>query len=115
MEALGRRGELRFEEECIRHGLVPMEPVGVKDYDVVVENNGDYFKVQVKSTQRKTKANRYEWNHLTGNADIFAFHILDTNDFYLIPRELIRGRKGFKINTNGKKYKMYLNNWAIFE
>lgn len=114
-ESIGTYGELVFASECVNRGYKVFNPVGNNGYDCLVECNGKYTRVQVKSTRAIESGNRYAFNINTKSkeADVYVFHVIGAGLFFIISSEEVRKRKS-TMSISKKSYK-HLNNWAIFE
>lgn len=113
---IGTTGEARFALEAIERGFTVLYPYGVRGYDCVVEWSGKFTRVQVKTTSVVDRGDRYKWKLRTSSigADIFVFHVKNTDLFYMVHPEILNSRVNYKIplrrinNDN-------LNNWEIFK
>lgn len=116
-EAIGRIGEVEFVREALSRGLNILHPDGVRSYDFVVEYDGKYTKVQVKTTMGLDENRRYRWNlsRAISYADVHAFHVLNTDVFFMMPSfEVTRLKNSFAIPLN-KIDDFKINNWDIFK
>lgn len=115
-EAIGMVGELSFTIHAIENGFTVLYPEGVHGYDCVVERNGKFTRVQIKTTSVIDDKRRYSWN-VNGahkDADVFALHVKNTDIFFLISANDLKNIKSkYKIRLNDINNK-YLNNWDIF-
>jgi hypothetical protein len=114
-ETIGTHGELVFASECLRRGYSVFNPIGNQGYDCLVENNGRYKKVQVKTT-RKDNAGRYYFavRSKSKDSEVYVFHVFNTSLFYVVPSEEVRKRKSIFCITPSKADR-WLNNWKLFE
>lgn len=116
-EAIGRIGEVEFVREALLRGLNILHPDGVRSYDFVVEYYGKYTKVQVKTTVGLDENRRYKWNlsRAVSYADVHAFHVLNTDVFFMMPSyEVLKLKHSFNIPLSKiDEYK--INNWDIFK
>jgi hypothetical protein len=115
-EAIGMVGELTFSVSAIDKGFTILWPEGVKGYDCVVEKDGKYTRVQIKTTSVISEKRRYCWN-ITGahkNADVFVLHIKGTDIFFMLHAsdEQLKSSK-YRVGLNDINNKN-LNNWDIF-
>ncbi len=90
-------------------------------YDVGVEHNGRFRRVQVESTtcQRKgaytcnitgTKRMRYA----TGKLDFFAVYLVPIDLWYIIPFELAARKSSLSLTPyNGEKFGQYMDAWHL--
>jgi hypothetical protein len=90
--------ELRFMAEATEQGLHVSKPWGdSRAYDVGVEHEEDFLRVQVKSTtyRRGTgyycqfKPHNYKKGYSLKQVDLFAAHVIPANVWYLIPASLL--------------------------
>tara|TARA_B100000902_G_C26994521_1_gene756742 strand:+ start:213 stop:680 length:468 start_codon:yes stop_codon:yes gene_type:complete len=141
----GASYEQLFAYECMQRGMDPHIPLGdFLPHDILVVNQaGNYFKVQVKGTgnackHKKTKntADRYSItairdveSHSTDSldcakVDVWAVYIQPVNQWYLIPcidmDECIKGGRTLRFyphTENGSRAitEKYRNNWEVFK
>ncbi|MGO9648408.1 MAG: group I intron-associated PD-(D/E)XK endonuclease [Terriglobales bacterium] len=122
----GEWAELRFMAEAAQRGLSVSKPWGESDrYDVGVEHNGHYQRVQVKSTLYRIKAyyrcNLKTWNrnnpYRPGEVDFFAIYIIPEDLWYIVPAAValaIKGKNiGFTPHLRGHKYECYQKAWHL--
>jgi hypothetical protein len=119
----GAIAEQLFATQAMRRGFGVSLPLGdYLPYDVILDNDGILFRVQVKSTTFK----EYEAYHFKiGNGqkskelysaddlDVFALNIFGSRDFFIIPHQHVGMHKSIRCNMNGK-YGDYYNNWNVF-
>lgn len=119
----GAIAEQMFATQAMRRGFGVSLPLGdYLPYDVILDNDGILFRIQVKSTTFK----EYEAYHFKiGNGqkskelysaddlDVFALNIFGSRDFFIIPHQHIGMHKSVRCNINGK-YGEYYNNWNVF-
>ena len=116
-EVIGRIGEIRFAMEAISRGFTVLYPDGVMGYDCVLEVDGKYTKVQIKTTSVIDQHRRYAWNinRVGKEAEVFVMHVLNTNLFYMVRANVIKEYKAkYKIplkNIHNKN----LHDWKIFK
>ena len=92
-------------------------------YDLVLITEQRAYKIQVKSTSKKSINNRYEFNISHGSkqkesyssyeVDLIVCYILDTDDFYLIFKNQFKNKKRINIYEDGTKFSMFKNNLGI--
>ena len=114
---IGRIGEIRFILEALTRGLHVLNPEGEYGYDCVVECNGKMTKVQIKTTSGIDGKLCYTWQISTKSegADVYAFHILNTDVFFMVYATDVLTRKStFKIPFS-KLHNHKLNNWDILK
>ena len=87
-------------------------------YDRVVENEGRFYKVQIKSTHKESPMGGYRINLTRNNkkgytkemVDVFAVYIASTNTWYLFKNNGVNS-----IYIKSKKTERYKENWKIFD
>jgi len=96
----GARAELRFMEEAIARGFSVCRPFVDRAYDFLLEKQGRFCRVQVKSTSiPAAKDGSFKFSTYRGaskstkytkdDIDVFAFYIGSLNSFYIVPVEKI--------------------------
>jgi hypothetical protein len=113
---LGRYGELLFVMKAIENGLNVLHPDGQIGYDFVVEFNGKFTRVQIKTTYIISNDNRYRFDISSKSigSDVYVFIILRESLFYMYHSDEVRVvQKTFTISTN--KILDNCNNWNIFK
>jgi hypothetical protein len=135
----GDISEFSVALECLKRGWEILYPNGNrKPYDFVVEENGKFARIQIKSgwydektdafyaKRVKTLANRKKVKITNYSIDDFDFaicYIVELNEFYIIPSiNFINDLRGNQISLRklnesqrecfGSKYK---NNWNLLE
>lgn len=120
----GQRSEAAVLYEFVRHGLAVLEPFGDNErYDFVVEEGGDFHRVQVKTgrvqdgrVQFETRSSgtltrTVEKEGYEGQIDVFAVHSPDLEETYVVPIEdAPQTTMGLRI-TDAKKASPNIN-WA---
>ena len=108
----GEWAELRFMARAAERGLNVSRPHGDSaSYDVGVEHNGRFLRVQVKSTTYRRKGS-YTCNivgpgrrrYVKGRVDFFAVYLVPIDLWYIVPFEVVESnlslnlipRKGHK-------------------
>ena len=93
-------------------------------YDLMVEQDGIAYRVQVKSTMRRPKAGAYPCHvpagkgrlHILEEIDFVAAYIIPLDFWYIIPAGVVAMRKGSiwlaPWNRKGK-YERYLEAWHL--
>lgn len=116
---MGDVAEFLFDAGSVQRGYVVCRPIHAGTvYDRVVENNGRFYKVQIKSTQKQTKIGGYRINLLRNNkkgytkemVDVFAVYINETNTWYLFKNNGVNS-----IYIKSKKTDRFKENWKIFD
>lgn len=95
--------ELQFMAAAAQRRLAVSKPWGdMQAYDVGVEQEGNYLRVQVKSTSARSGAGyrcMFLPNHLKKRdyslkqIDVFAAYVIPENAWYLIPAVLLLGKR----------------------
>ena len=120
----GEWAELRFMARAAEHGLSVSKPWGDSQrYDVTVEHNGRFLRVQVKSTVAKF-CDRYvcsirssRGQHYTRReVDFFAIYVVLEDAWYIMPAAVVVPLKGHFMlapRRKGQKYERYLEAWDL--
>ena len=115
--------ELLFMTVAAGLGFIVAKPWGeTARYDVIVENEGRFLRIQVKSTEMCTGGcylcelrmcgNRpYE----AGDIDYFAIYILPEDVWYIFPAKVLAGVRAVVLTPHrkGHKYERYMENWWL--
>jgi hypothetical protein len=121
----GEWAELRFMALAAEHGLSVSKPWGeMAPYDVGVEHNGRFFRVQVKSTTVHRRENSYECNvpydggrRFTGQQiDFVAAYVIPVDMWYILPAAVaarLKGRIRLSPHSKGHKYEAYAEAWHL--
>jgi hypothetical protein len=119
----GEWAELCFMERAARHGLRVSKPHGDSaPYDVVVEWDGRFRRVQVKSTIYRRRGESYSLNvmgpgrkaYRRGVVDFVAVYLIPIDRWYIIPYEALGEKKcsvHFKPGGIRQKYEEYREGW----
>lgn len=116
--------ELQFMARAQSHGLNVLQPWGDSlQYDFIVEHNGRFHRVQVKSTSRHGECG-YDCNtrhgqgliYHAGKVDYFAVFVLPEDLWYIIPFRAI-AKRGIRVNPRrpGSKYSRYMEAWHLLK
>jgi len=118
----GEWAELCFMARAADRGLNVSRPHGDSaSYDVGVESNGRFLRVQVKSTtfQRKEsfacnivgpKHERYA----RGTVDFFAVYLVPLDVWYIIPFAVVEGNQSLNLTPRkGHKLAQYMEAWNL--
>lgn len=120
----GEWAELRFMAAAAEHGLHVTKPWGeTAQYDFAVENEGRFLRVQVKSTGFKDRGGyscsvRGSRGAYVGNAfDFLAAYIVPEDVWFIIPRDVVIGKRGIALYPHLKKskYGQYKNAWELLK
>lgn len=122
----GEWAELCFMARAAGHGLHVSKPYGDSArYDVAVEHQGRFWRVQVKSTLYVRRDGRsYSLNVLgpqrqryaRGTVDFFAVYLIPLDVWYIIPFSAIGGRRSslhFTMGSKRQKYEAYREAWHL--
>ena len=118
--------ELMFMAKAAEHGLHVARPYGDSgQYDVAVEYEGRFRRVQVKSTQYRRRAGEYSLNvmgpgrrpYKKGTVDFFAVYLIPDEAWYIIPAQVMGGRCTLHLNLQGGRgfYERYREAWDLLK
>jgi len=125
---IGRVGEAAFVMRCTLHDIVVCQPIDHNSrYDYVVDVNGQFYRVQVKSSTTKYKyrgkfKNYYQFNtsrrkaskattYQSNEIDILAFYAIDIDKFWIIPYNQLNNTTTYNIYPD--KDSPYLENFTF--
>jgi hypothetical protein len=119
----GEWAELCFMARAVERGLAVTRPHGdSKSYDVGVEHNGRFLRVQVKSTTFKRKgswtvnligAGRTKYGK--GLVDFFAVYIVPIDLWYILPFEVVAENLSLNLTpAAGHKFAQYREAWGLW-
>jgi len=107
---------------AVERGLAVSRPHGdSQSYDVGVENNGRYSRVQVKSTTFCRKGS-YTCNVIgagrkrypAGKVDFFAVYLVPIDLWYVIPFEVAAENWSLNLTPQkGRKFGQYMEAWGL--
>jgi len=119
---LGEWAELCFMARATERGLSVSRPYGDSaSYDVGVEHNGRFLRVQVKSTTFRRKGS-YTANiigpqrqrYAPGKLDFFAVYLVPIDLWYLIPFEVVQTNLSLNLTPRkGHKFSQYMEAWNL--
>lgn len=123
----GEWGELRFMAAALAHGFNVMRPWGDSSaYDVVLEEDSRFLRIQVKSTGIwHRRRGRRVYNFFTGrgdgrryrltDVDFYILYIAPEDLFYVIPPRALCGKKGVTLcpSVPGYRYEIYREAWHL--
>jgi hypothetical protein len=122
----GEWAELRFMAEASQHGLVVSKPWGDSErYDVGVEHNGQYHRVQVKSLTHRVNQSYRCWIGIHGRSrayksdelDFFGIFIVPEELWYIVPVQvaLATGKQTICLTPSlkGNRYEVYRGAWQL--
>jgi hypothetical protein len=95
-KAVGERSEGQVLAAFLKAGLVVCQPFGDNQrYDMVIDDNGHFIRVQCKTGLMTNGAIRFKccssnWNSgarrgYRGEADVFAVYVPDLDKVYIVP------------------------------
>lgn len=97
---VGHRSEAAIVAQLVRRGYRVLLPLGVNQrYDLVLESEGRFFKVQCKTGRLKRGAIRFRGQSIQSNTkgtrmrpylgevDFFAVYCRDNDSVYMVPAE----------------------------
>ena len=123
---IGAIAESDFITECLKRNFEPHTPVTAMPWDFIVTCPKGILKVQVKTTNRRTRENSYNIATSTGRAnvkkhidkevDVVACFIQQEELWFLLPLKEVTGRttRLSTDQTSKSKYQKYRENWSIF-
>jgi len=119
---LGEWAELIFMAQAAERGMNVSKPFGDSaSYDVGVEHNGRFLRVQVKSTTFRRKGS-YTCNiigpqhepYAPGKLDFFAVYLVPIDVWYIIPYEVAEGNLSLNLTPRkGHKFSQYMEAWKL--
>jgi hypothetical protein len=119
----GAIAEQLFATQAMRRGFGVSLPLGdYLPYDIILDNDGVLFRIQVKSTTYKEydsyhfkigNGRRSKTLYGAEDVDVFALNVFGSRDFFLIPHHFIGMQKTVRCSTEGKQGQ-YFNNWNVF-
>ena len=123
----GEWAELQFAARAASHGFKVSKPWGDSSpYDIILEKEGRFVRIQVKSTMHRVrnsyickchcsrKTGRYKKNEL----DFMAFYIIPLDLWYILPAERARRLKTAIILNpylSDQKYKDFMEAWYLLD
>ena len=118
----GEWAELLFMTMAAFFGLNVSRPYGdSSQYDVSVEWQGRFRRVQVKSTLYRRRGNAYSLNvmgpgrrpYAAGSVDFIAVYLIPADIWYIIPYSEIEGNCSLHFTPGGRrqKYEKYREAW----
>lgn len=121
---LGEIGERIVIGELSKYGLDIMLPMSDNlPFDFLIYHKGKFYKVQVKTSNSRTKTGSIEFSLTTNNwnkgekyeyteDDCDIFMLCDLTNVYLVPFNIVNGRKVFTINDQPFTKKISTVNYA---
>jgi hypothetical protein len=122
-----RRGEwveLRFMAAAAENDLNVTRPWGDSaQYDFILEHQGRFLRIQVKSTQFfdrgcypcAVKGSR--WPYADDAFDFLAVYVLPEDLWYIIPKNILANQASVALRpaTQNSKYAKYLGAWGLLK
>ena len=119
----GEWAELCFMARAAERGFSVSRPHGDSNsYDVGLEQNGRFLRVQVKSTTFRRKGS-YTCNligpkrtrYAQGRLDFFAVYLVPIDLWYIIPFEVVERNLSVNLTPylNGHKNSQYIEAWHL--
>ncbi|MGA2375776.1 MAG: group I intron-associated PD-(D/E)XK endonuclease [Candidatus Sulfotelmatobacter sp.] len=114
--------ELLFMTVAAGLGFTVAKPWGETGrYDVIVENEGRFLRMQVKSTEMWIKSCYLCQLHMCGRLytpeeiDYYAIYVLPEDVWYIFPARTLAGlgSVGLSPHRKGHKYERYMENWWL--
>jgi hypothetical protein len=123
-KARGEWAELRFMIRATELGLRVTKPWGDNaPYDLAIETNGRFLRVQVKCT-RFRRGRSYKC-HLDSNGraytpdqiDFIAAYVIPTDTWYILPIEATNGQPDILLtpHNHNSKYEKYREAWHLLQ
>ncbi len=114
--------ELLFMTVAAGLGFTVAKPWGDSArYDVIVENEGRFLRIQVKSTELWTgscymcQLHMCDRLYTAEEIDYFAIYVLPLDLWYIFPAKTLAGMGavGLSPHRKGHKYERYMENWRL--
>ena len=111
--------ELLFMTVAAGLGFVVAKPFGDSArYDVIVENDGRFLRIQAKSTELWTGSGyvcQCGRLYTAKDIDYFAIYVLPLDLWYIFPATTLAGLGAVVLTPHrkGHKYERYLENWWL--
>lgn len=94
---------------------------GSASYDVGVEQNGRFLRIQVKSTTYKRKevficnlTGTKDRQYQRGTLDFFAVNLVPVDVWYIIPFDVVDGHSALRLTPRkGHKFAQYMEGWNL--
>ncbi len=119
----GEWAELLFMTVAEGLGFIVAKPWGESArYDVIVENEGRFLRVQVKSTEMWLGTcylcQLYAYGQVPYTAkeiDYYAIYVLPADTWYIFPVRSLTGKRTIALTPSlkGHKYERYMENWWL--
>jgi hypothetical protein len=118
----GEWAESVFMERAGAYGLAVSRPWGeMHSYDFVVGNTGRFASVQVKSTIQEAEGGYVctlrtgDRQYAPGSFDFLAAYVVLEDIWYIIPSEMVVGKKSIRLypKSEDTKYEKYREAWHL--
>jgi len=118
----GEWAELCFMARAADRGFNVSRPHGDSaSYDVGVEDNGRFMRVQVKSTTFRRKGSftcnivgPKRQRYASGKLDFFAVYLVPIDVWYIIPFEIVERNLSLNLTPRkGHKFFQYMEGWNL--
>lgn len=117
---LGSAGEMGTMAYLSRLGIHISKPISDYKYDMVIDLGNRLYKVQVKTTYKKS-IDKATFNltssngaYKKGDIDYFALYIYKDDTLMMVPFELLEGRSSVTITINSKQNSSDLFFWRDY-
>lgn len=116
--------ELRFMAAAAENDLHVTKPWGDSaHYDFIVEHEGRFLRLQVKSTKFKCKGcypcavHGSEGPYAENAFDLLAVYVIPEDIWYIIPAHVFRGQASVALRPGqpNSKYAKYLGAWKLLK
>ena len=124
--------ELQFMAQAAKRRLAVSKPWGIQAYDVGIEHESNFLRVQVKSTTHRVGGgyrcmfrpkHRVTQTYTLNQLDLFAAYIIPLDAWYLIPATLLVGGDhisdlmlspiGAPVKKASYRYECYREAWNL--
>lgn len=118
----GEWAELCFMARATDRGFNVSRPHGDSaSYDVGVEDNGRFMRIQVKSTMFRRKGSftcnivgPKRQRYASGKLDFFAVYLVPIDVWYIIPFEIVESNLSLNLTPRkGHKFFQYMEGWNL--
>lgn len=114
----GEIGQLKIELEAAKRGYGISVPTLSLKYDLILDDNGKLYRVQIKYLNRKSGKNsvelklvdkRYKYSngYTKENVDLILVYIPKNESILCLTPDFFTGKKTIAFNLNNKKSPMY--------
>jgi hypothetical protein len=121
-QAQGNISEIEFMSRAIKKGFSISKPMFVEKYDCLVDNGKHLLKIQIKSTNFKSKTSysisllhgsKKKEKYTAGQVDYIVIHIPNENIWYIIPFREAATHLHLHPWDDGCRYDKYKEAWNI--